>query len=265
MDQATIQKKAALWKKLGIGGAVVAIVAAAFSFFAFHKAKVYTEMLEKGVKAGDVVEVSGKSAKKTDISREFGEVVLAQTRACKPGMRDISALHKAVFADGECGTVSEVAQNALMDEGEDIYLDCVFRATNCPTAFTMALLNTTPTPTEANTWANLSTYELVNGTSNGYAAISLTRDNNATTGWPTLDTVAASPCTETGGANRCARISTAQQTITAGALWTVGARYLVIRATVGGNQKMVAYAQLSADRTLQNGDQLNLTYRQIMQ
>jgi hypothetical protein len=243
MDSNTLMQKAAFWKKLGIAGVVAAIAAAAFSFFAFHKAKVYTEQAMDMQKTSDVVDVAGKSKPRGSIATEAGWAEVEHVR------------------DGKVIWKQEMALNALADEGESFYLDCIFRATNCPTAFTMSLLSTTASPGESSTWSALSTYELVNGTSNGYSAISMTRDNNASTGWPTLDTSAASPCTESS----CGRISSAQQTITAGGNWSVGARYLVIRATVGGNQKLLAYAQLSADRTLQSGDQLNLTYRQLMQ
>lgn len=186
--------------------------------------------------------VKAKKVKRAQAATEHGEWLVEHIRAG----RVIATL---------------TAPNFLADEGETFIIDCVTRNTNCPTAFTMSLLSTSATPAENSTWAGLLANELVSGSgASGYAAAALTRDS---TGWPTLDTVASGTggCTET----LCARVSTAQVVITATANWTVSARYLAIRATVGGNQKLMAVAQLSADRQLQNADQLNLTYRLVQQ
>lgn len=202
-----------------------------------------------------------------DAAKEGGAWIVAQVRPCRPGMTDVTDasvpsrwFHRELLGTA-CGTIyEETAHNFLADEGENDLIACFYRGASCPTAFTMSLLSTAASPAETSTWAALSSSELVTGTSPGYAAAALTRD---ATGWATLDTVASGTggCTETS----CARVSTQQVSITATGAWSVAARYITIRATVSAAQRHVATAQLSADRTLQNGDVLNLTYRQAMQ
>ncbi len=210
--------------------------------------------------------VKGKLARTS--ATEHGVWAVAHVRPCRDGQWNITELPQyqrtfveEAFPSEVCGVIyAQDEMNFLADEGESNIVDCVYRSTNCPTAFTMSLLSTAASPAETSTWAALSSSELVTGTSPGYAAAAITRDS---TGWPTLDTVASGTggCTESS----CARVSTAQVVITASGNWTVAARYITIRGTVSAAQRHFATAQLTADRQLQNGDQLNITYRQAMQ
>jgi hypothetical protein len=237
-----LMAKSAFWKKMGIGATIVALVAAGFAAFSFHKSVVYAEQ------AVDVQSV---------IDSTDSQIKTAPKGAAAATEHGAWALQ--VVRDGKV-IAEETAQNFLADEGESDLLACFYRGTSCPTSFTWALLSTSATPAENSTWSSISASELVVGTSAGYEAATKTLSRDAT-GWSTLDTVASGTggCTETV----CARVSTAQQTITASGNWTVGARYIVIRTTT--TNRLIAVAQLSADRTLQSGDQLNLTYRQAMQ
>lgn len=230
------------WRNVGFGAVAVALLAAGFAFFSFHKAKVYAEQAVDVQSVGDSTDSNVRHAPRGAIAVEHGGWELAVVR------------------DGKV-IDTEVVQNFLADEGEADLLNCFYRATNCATSgFTWALLNTSASPAENSTWSSLSSNELVVGTSAGYEAATKTLSRDST-GWSGFDTVASGTggCTETV----CARVSTAQQTITASSNWSVGARYIVIRATT--SNRLIAVAQLSADRTLQSGDQLNLTYRQAMQ
>jgi hypothetical protein len=196
-------------------------------------------------KASDSVDSSVKTAPKSAIATEHGEFFVQLVR------------NGVVIAE-------EIAPNFLADEGEADFLACFYQATSCPTSFTVGLLSTTSTPVESSSWASLSATELVTGTSPGYASWTAAR---TTAGWygttsgsaPTSVANGTGGCTETA----CAQVSTAQNTITASGNWTIGGRYIYIRAAT--TNRLIAVAQLSADRTLQSGDQLNVTYRQAMQ
>jgi hypothetical protein len=249
-----LEAKSRTWRNMGIGATVVAVVAAAFAAFSFHKAAVYHEQAMEVSRPGDGVDAQVKTAPKGAVSGHEAGQWLVQ-----------------VVRDGKVIS-EEVAQNFLADEGEADLLACFYQSATastgnpgCPTGgFTGGLLSTTATPAENSTWASLSATELVTGTSAGYASWTIARAN---TGWfgtssgtaPTTVASGTGGCTETS----CAQVSTAQTTITASGNWTVGARYIVIRGTTGN--RLISVAQLSADRTLQSGDQLNLTYRQAMQ
>lgn len=281
-----LMAKSRTWKKAGIGAAVIAVLAAAFSWFSFHKAQVYSDMAQSvaPAKAGDSADSQVKSAPRGSTLKaatEHGSWAVVQKRPCQPGMTDVTALQKEAFDANECGEVGEVAQNFLANQGENDILACVYRG-SCPTGFVWALITanggvnvcTAGAPTalsnvsgdiESVIWSNISASECAAGTSGnmgcaGYesATKTLTRDNS---GWSGLDTVASGTggCTETS----CARVSTAQQTVTSTGIWSGTAVMIVIRAATSNN--IFAVACLSTGRALQSGDQLNLTYRQAMQ
>lgn len=199
----------------------------------------------------------------------------ARSGAVEHGSLDVTIRH----ADGRVEKVQS-GPNMLFVEGQTLIEKCVHQGLTCPTAFTIRLLSAgagvcsgspaAPASGAAylntNTWTgtgNLSQYELVVGTSAGYAAQALTRD---ATGFPTLTNVATGTngCAAVG-AGTCAQISTAQKTLIASSNWTVAGRFVVVTATVGGGEQLEALACLSTDRLLQSGDQLNLTYKQAMQ
>ena len=241
-------------------GVLAGVALAVFSYF---QAGVTVEDVQDNTVAADeaaaAVIRSGSGTLLWPGAKEGGAFELEQVRPCAPGL--VWTRTARPFLPDECGVSAETAQNFLADTGESTVVDCAYRNTNCPTAFTMSLLAATATPAETSAWTGGLDAHVLNGTNApGYSDAAISRDS---TGWTTLDTVAngTGGCTETS----CARVSTAQVVITASGNWTAAARYLVIRATVGGAQRLVASAQLSADRQLQNGDQLNLTYRQALQ
>jgi hypothetical protein len=278
-----MMEKSRSWKKVGIGAAVVAVIAAAVSMFSFHKAQVYSDMAQSvaPARAADSADSQVKTAPRGAAATEHGAWAVVQTRPCQPGMTNVTSLHKEAFAAGECGEVAEEARNFLANQGESDILACVYRG-SCPTGFLWALIAanggvnacTAGAPSalanvagdlEGVTWANISASECAAGTSGNMgcadyesATKTITRDSS---GWSGLDTVASGTggCTETS----CARVSTAQQTVTATGNWSGSAVMIVIRAATSNN--VFAVACLSTGRTLQSGDQLNLTYRQAMQ
>ena len=199
----------------------------------------------------------------------------AMSGAVEHGSLEVTIRH----ADGSV-EVDHAGPNMLFVEGQTFIEKCVHQAATCPTAFTIRLLGTgagtcTGSPMvpatgaaylNTNTWlgtGNISQYELVGGTSAGYASQALTRD---ATGFPTITNVATGTngCAAVGSGT-CAQIATAQKTITASGNWTNAGRFVVVTATVSGVEQLEALACLSTDRLLQSGDQLNLTYKQAMQ
>lgn len=124
--------------------------------------------------------------------------------------------------------------NAMVDEGEAIMVDCVFRNANCPATTYFRLY--TAAPVETSTLTSISANE---ETGAGYAAISLAR---GTTDWPTL---------------AGSQVTSATKTFNATGTW--GALTHLILATTSDNTgKLMAFVALSATRSLISGDSLNV-------
>jgi hypothetical protein len=160
-------------------------------------------------------------------------------------IREIGVFH--VIHRSADGTIlhEEDAPNNLADEGEQTFLDCVLRATSCPTTFFLRLYN--DTPVETDTLSTLTGEP----TTNSYAAQELTRDS---TGWPTL-------ALDSGDYQATAAAKTFQAT---GGSWGP-VTYLVLATTSNSTGKLISYAALSTSRTLAAGESLQVTYKLKLQ
>lgn len=137
---------------------------------------------------------------------------------------------------------SDTAHNSLANEGQYIFLDVILRDGTAPTGYYIRLYDDTPVKTDALT-------DLTGEPSgNGYAAAAVLRDSSAS-GWPTL-------ALDSG--NYQAVSKTVTFTASGGVIGPV--TYAVLATTSDNTGKHVAFGQLSASRTLQNGDSLNVTY-----
>ena len=135
--------------------------------------------------------------------------------------------------------------NDLADEGEYAFLDVYLRAGTAPTQFYIRLYNDTPVETD--------TLTLLTGepTTNGYAAQLVER---SATGWPTL-------ALDTGDY----QATSSQKTFSAtGGSWGP-VTYCVGATTSDNTGKLIAYAVLSQSRTLNDGEQLKVTYKMKLQ
>lgn len=137
------------------------------------------------------------------------------------------------------------ADNVLADGGEQAFLNCVLRATSCPTTFYLRLYN--DTPVETDTLSTLTGEP----TTNGYAAQELTRD---ATGWPTL-------ALDSGDYQATSRTVTFNAT---GGSWGP-VTYLALATSTDTSGVLVSYAALSTSRTLAAGESLQVTYRLKLQ
>lgn len=160
-------------------------------------------------------------------------------------VKEIGGFHwKHIAADGSVIAEWDTS-NALADEGEQLFLDCVLRATSCPTTFYLRLFNDTPTETD--------TLSALTGepTTNGYAAQEITRNSS---GWPTLaldsGDYQATSSTETFSAS--------------GGSWGP-VTYAVLATSTDSSGKLIAYTALSTSRTLASGESLQVTYRLKLQ
>lgn len=128
--------------------------------------------------------------------------------------------------------------NALADEGEKDILDVYFDDVAVRATLYLSLWN--DTPAETDTMATL--VNEVTGT--GYARIALTRG----TDWsdPALDAGDMQTITPT-------------KTFTAGGAWTAATQLVLDTAASGTAGLFLAWAALSATRTLANGDTLDVT------
>lgn len=150
----------------------------------------------------------------------------------------------AYSADGRV-LWSEVAPNALADEGEQALLDVVLRAGTAPTQYYLRLFNDTPIETD--------TLALLTGepATNGYAGQLIERSN---TGWPTLALDAGDY-----------QAVSSEETFTAtGGSWGP-VTYCVLATTSNNTGKLVSFAALSQARTLADGETLRVTYRVKLQ
>ena len=148
-------------------------------------------------------------------------------------------------ASGNIKWEEQNVPNALANEGEYVILDTMMRGNTAPTQYYLRLYNTTPTLT--STLSTLSTYEP--STANGYnpANQGITRDS---TGWPLVPQLVSS------------HYEITSKTITITASGTVGpVTYAALSTSSDNTGKLMAYAALSATRTLASGDSLQLTYK----
>lgn len=156
------------------------------------------------------------------------------------GLGDVDkVVHRTDAIHEQLTSPLEFLENSLANQGEQAMLDAYLRGAAGPTNFYFGLYNDTPVATD--TLASL--VNEVSGT--GYARIQVTRDN---TGWPTL-------ALDSGDY----KATSATKTFTAGGTWT-DATVLVLNsdAASGTSGVLVAYVSLSATRTLQNGDTLDV-------
>lgn len=136
--------------------------------------------------------------------------------------------------------------NALANEGEYLIQDVMFRGNTAPTGYFLRLYNTTPALT--STLSTLAASEPT--TANGYnpANQGITKD---ATGWPLVPQLVSSHY----------EITSKTITITASG-GTIGpVTYAALATSSDNTGKLVAYAALSATRTLQIGDSLAMTYK----
>lgn len=141
---------------------------------------------------------------------------------------------------------TEEAHNALANEGEYLIQDVMFRGNTAPTGYYLRLYNTTPGLT--STLTTLAASEP--STANGYnpANQGITRDS---TGWPLVPQLVSSHY----------EITSKTITITASG-GTIGpVTYAALATSSDNTGKLMAYAALSATRTLQIGDSLAMTYK----
>lgn len=149
------------------------------------------------------------------------------------------------------------ADNALMNEGQFAILDIAFRNGTAPASWFMGMFKNTlaTVPATTSTLASLNVagpYELTAGSDPGYTARQPINRDATAAGWPTLTTSGSGE-----------KITSVQVQWTATANWTDTIRHVFITtiATVGDTTgKLVSVAQLPADRLLQNGDVLKVTY-----
>lgn len=152
---------------------------------------------------------------------------------------------------------SEDCPNALMDEGEFAILDIAFRGGTAPSNWFIGLMKSTLSalPAETSTLATLNSagpYELTNASDPGYSARQQVNRDATASGWPTL-------ALDTGDY----KITSKTVSWTASGNWsdTIRWMFLTTVGTVGETTgKLISLSQLSADRTLLNGDTLNITY-----
>lgn len=151
---------------------------------------------------------------------------------------------KHIAADGTVIDEWET-QNALADEGEQLFLNCTLIATGCPTTFYLRLFN--DTPAETDTLADLTGEP----STNGYAASEIPRTD---VGWPTLaldsGDYQATSSTETFSAS--------------GGSWGP-VTYAVLATSSDSSGKLVSYTALSTSRTLASGESLQVTYKLKLQ
>ena len=130
-------------------------------------------------------------------------------------------------------------RNSLADEGEENVLSTFFQSVSAPTAFYVRLFNDTPTDTDG--LADL-TGEPVG---NGYAPIVIER---SAVGWPTLALDAGD-----------FKITSKKVTFSASGGSIGPVTYGVLATTSDNTGKLILYVALSATRTLQDGESLDVT------
>jgi hypothetical protein len=133
--------------------------------------------------------------------------------------------------------------NTLVDTGEQDILAVYFRAGTAPTTFYIGLCNSTPI--ETTTLATLT----AEAAGSGYARQQITRD---ATGWPTL---------ALQGGDYRADAATKTFTAAGGTIGPVTTSFLCTNAASGTTGTLVSFDALSASRTLNSGDSLDVSQR----
>lgn len=153
---------------------------------------------------------------------------------------------------------SEVAHNALMNEGEFMILDVALRNGTAPAEFYIGLYKNTlaALPAETSTLASLNTagpYELTNASDAGYSARQTIARDATSSGWPTL---------ALNSGDYMATSKTVSWAATANWADTIRWIFLTTASAVPANTtgKLISIAQLTADRLLLDGDTLDITY-----
>jgi hypothetical protein len=153
------------------------------------------------------------------------------------------------------------APNALYDEGEFAILDIALRNGTAPSAWYIGLLRNSlsSAPAESTTLSTIpvSTHEPQNSTEGGYSARQQVNRDNTSNGWPSLVLDAGDY-----------KATSKTVTWTATSDWPTPIRwiFLTTNGVVGDTTgKLISLAQLSVDRTLLNGDSLNITYSMKLQ
>lgn len=166
--------------------------------------------------------------------------------------------HVEHLRDGKC-IWSEDTDNQLYNEGQFAILDIALRAGVAPANWFIGLMKNTLSvlPAITSTLASLNTagpYELNNISDPGYSARAQVNRDATANGWPTL---------APSGSGEQASAKTVTFTNTGGSAWSDTVRWMFVSTigTVGDTTgKLFSLAQLSVDRLLQNGDQLQITY-----
>lgn len=151
------------------------------------------------------------------------------------------------------------ADNQLYNEGQFMLLDVTLRNGTAPSSFYIGLMKNTlaSLPAQSSTLASLNTagpYELTNGSDPGYSARAAVNRDSTASGWPTLSV---------SGNGEQITSKTVTFTNSGGSAWSDTVRWMFVTtvATVGDTTgKLFSLAQLSVDRILQPGDQLQITY-----
>ncbi len=162
----------------------------------------------------------------------------------RTGIREAGVFRLACYDAAGNLKWREEAHNALAQQGERLFLDGVLRGGTIPAGWYLRLYNATPTGT--STLATLAASEPA--TANGYnpASNAITKD---VTGFPSLTTATL---------HYQAVSKTVTITASGGTIGPV--TYCALASSSDNTGKLVAYAALSATRTLQAGDSLNMTY-----
>ncbi len=158
---------------------------------------------------------------------------------------DYKFVHKN--GNGEVVWESDWEPNQMANEGFEQMFDVYFRAGTAPTGFYIVLLTAASTPTKTTT---IGTMTEIAGTNYVPATNNIITRNN--TGFPTLALDSADMEIIT---------KSTEFENTGSSAWTAAGWAALISVTDGGN-KFVSWKALSASRTLQPQDKLEVTIKQ---
>jgi hypothetical protein len=167
--------------------------------------------------------------------------------------------HVEHWRDGQC-IWSEDTDNQLYNEGQFALLDIAIRGGTAPANWFIGLMKNTllTLPAVSSTLASLNTagpYELTNAADAGYSARAQVNRDATANGWPTL--------APNGSGEQITSKTVTFVNTGGGGTWTDTVRWMFVTTvgTVGDTTgKLFSLAQLSADRSLHNGDSLQITY-----
>jgi hypothetical protein len=152
---------------------------------------------------------------------------------------------------------TDLCQNQLYNEGQYALLDIGLRGGSAPTQWAIGLFDNSlvALPDKDSTLASLDSagpYEFNNVDDPGYSARQQINRDGTASGWPTL---------ELSGDDEQATSKTV--TFTATADWTHIVNWMFLTTVVSipdTTGLLISIAELSAERTVLNGDSLNITY-----